>query len=182
MTLMTSTPAVTGSSAGIIRIAGIEPESIVDGPGIRYVVFAQGCRHRCPGCHNPHTHSFDGGRLVEIDAIIQEIKSNPLLDGITLSGGEPFEQAAAFSKLVRRVREMNLDVIVYTGYTYEQLMDGIHAQPDWSSLLDGADLLIDGPFQQDKKSLLLKFRGSSNQRIIDMKKTRILNKIVPAEI
>lgn len=165
-----------------IRIAGIEEESIVDGPGIRYVIFAQGCSHRCPGCHNPATHSFDGGRLLSMDAILEEIESNPLLDGITLSGGEPFEQAEVLSMLAQRARKLSLDVIVYTGYTYEKLVKGFPNNPYWSSLLDATDMLIDGPFINEQKSYILKFRGSANQRIIDMKKTRQSGKVVLADI
>ena len=95
----------------VIRIAGVVKESIVDGPGIRYVVFAQGCKHNCKGCHNPHTHSFEGGSIVEVDSIISEMKRNPLLDGITLSGGEPFEQAEGFAVLAQKARANGYDVI-----------------------------------------------------------------------
>ena len=161
-----------------IRIAGIVEESIVDGPGIRYVVFAQGCPHHCPGCHNPKTHSFYGGRVMEIEDILEEIKGNPLLDGITLSGGEPFEQAAAFSKLVQRVKKINLDVIVYTRYTYEKILRAVRIRPDWGSLLEATDILIDGPFIEEQKSYMLKFRGSANQRIIDMRRTRQLGTVI----
>jgi anaerobic ribonucleoside-triphosphate reductase activating protein len=101
-----------------VRIAGIIRESIVDGPGIRFVVFAQGCKHRCEGCHNPQTHDFSQGKLVEIDRIIKEMKKNPLLDGITLSGGEPFEQPEVFGELARRCKELGYHVMVYTGYTF----------------------------------------------------------------
>jgi len=165
-----------------IRIAGTVRESIVDGPGIRYVVFAQGCKHGCPGCHNPHTHSFDGGRLVEIDSIIHEIDSNPLLDGITLSGGEPFEQAGGFTKLAERVRQKGLNVMTYTGYTYEEIMEGSKLRPDWQSLIENTDILVDGPFDANKKSLTLKFKGSENQRIIDVAKTRARGKVIIAQV
>ena len=84
-----------------LRIAGIIKESIVDGPGIRLVVFAQGCKHHCPGCHNPETHSFTGGKLVSIASIMEMVKSNPLLDGLSFSGGEPFEQAKMFAELAK---------------------------------------------------------------------------------
>src|SRR5690554_2912107 len=107
---------------GELRVAGIIDESIVDGPGIRLVVFTQGCKHNCVGCHNPETHSFSGGKLVDIDSIIQMVKSNPLLDGITLSGGEPFEQVAACSSLAKKVKELGLNVVTYTGYTFEEIL------------------------------------------------------------
>lgn len=161
-----------------IRVAGIVKESIVDGPGIRYVVFTQGCKHNCPGCHNPHTHSFDGGMLMDIDTIIEELKSNPLLDGITLSGGEPFEQASVLAELADRAKELKLNVMVYTGYTYEHIIKSTSINPGWDQLLDEADILVDGPFMQNKKSYLLSFRGSSNQRIIDVKQTKLTGEIV----
>ncbi|MGI6712422.1 MAG: anaerobic ribonucleoside-triphosphate reductase activating protein [Bacillota bacterium] len=163
-----------------IRVAGIEKESIVDGPGIRYVVFAQGCSHNCPGCHNPETHSFDGGSMVEIDKIIQEVKSNPLLDGITLSGGEPLDQADGFAELAQKAGELGLNVMIYSGYTYEKIMRGTN--PKWDRLLGLADILVDGPFIRNEQDMTLKFRGSKNQRIIDLKKTRLAGTIVLADI
>ncbi|SHJ59067.1 anaerobic ribonucleoside-triphosphate reductase activating protein [Thermoclostridium caenicola] len=161
-----------------IRIAGIIRESIVDGPGIRMVVFAQGCRHKCPGCHNPETHSFDGGTLVTVDAIIEQAKRNPLLDGITFSGGEPFEQAEAFAVLAREAKKLNLDIMTYTGYTYEYLVENAVKHRGWHDLLEESDILVDGRFEMDKRNLLLRFRGSENQRIIDVKRTRAENRIV----
>lgn len=149
-----------------IRIAGIEEESIVDGPGIRLVVFTQGCKHNCIGCHNPETHSFDGGELVDIDHIVEMIKENPLLDGITLSGGEPFEQALECSILARKVKKLGLNVITYTGYTFEEIL----RSKKFRDLLLQTDLLIDGKFDISQKSMMLQFRGSTNQRVIDVKK------------
>ncbi|MEG6613967.1 anaerobic ribonucleoside-triphosphate reductase activating protein [Pseudoclostridium thermosuccinogenes] len=161
-----------------IRIAGIIKESIVDGPGIRIVVFAQGCKHNCPGCHNPQTHSFEGGTLVPIDHILEIARKNPLLDGITLSGGEPFEQAEALAVLAREAKKLHLDVMTYTGYTYEYLVAKASDHKGWKDLLDESDILVDGRFELDKRNLLLKFRGSENQRIIDLKKTRESGKVV----
>lgn len=152
-----------------IRVAGIVKESIVDGPGIRYVVFAQGCKHNCPGCHNPLTHPFEGGSMMDVDKILQQIKSNPLLDGVTFSGGEPFEQAVAFAVLAGEVARLGLNIIVYTGYTYEYIRENGSVQLGWSELLEAADTLVDGPFIQELYDPMLRFRGSSNQRIIDLK-------------
>ncbi len=149
-----------------IRIAGIEEESIVDGPGIRLVVFTQGCKHHCEGCHNPESHSFHGGKLIDIDYIINMIKENPLLDGITLSGGEPFEQAYECSILATKVKELGLNVVTYSGYRFEAIL----ANKSFRDLLFQTDILIDGKFDISQKSLLLQFRGSKNQRIIDVKK------------
>jgi len=161
-----------------IRIAGIIKESIVDGPGIRMVVFAQGCKHKCPGCHNPETHSFDGGTLVTVDSVLEQAKNNPLLDGITFSGGEPFEQAEAFAVLAREAKKMNLDIVTYTGYTYEYILENSSRHRGWDALLDETDILIDGRYESGKRNLLLKFRGSENQRIIDVKRTKAENRIV----
>ena len=163
-----------------VRIAGVVRESIVDGPGIRFVVFAQGCPHHCDGCHNPSTHDFNGGNLVAVDAIINEMKKNPLLDGITLSGGEPFEQPEAFGELAERARELGYHVMAYTGYTYEKLL----AKKDEQRLrlLENTDLLVDGKFEMEKKSLLLKFKGSKNQRIIDVKESLLLKNTVLSEV
>jgi len=161
-----------------IRIAGIIKESIVDGSGIRMVVFAQGCKHKCPGCHNPETHSFDGGTLVTVDSVLEQAKNNPLLDGITFSGGEPFEQAEAFAVLAREAKKMNLDIVTYTGYTYEYILENSSRHRGWDALLDETDILIDGRYESGKRNLLLKFRGSENQRIIDVKRTKAENRIV----
>lgn len=149
-----------------IRIAGIVEESIVDGPGIRMVIFTQGCRHNCLGCHNPETHSFNGGYLIDIKDIIDKVNENPLLDGITLSGGDPFEQSYECSILAKNVKDLGLNVVTYTGYTFEQILK----IEKFRALLLQTDILIDGKFDIDKKSMMIPFRGSTNQRIIDVKK------------
>lgn len=152
-----------------IRLAGIIRESIVDGPGIRFVVFTQGCKHNCKGCHNPETHDLNGGYETDTDKILEEIKKNPLLKGVTFSGGDPFLQAYPLSLLAKEIHKLNLDVVVYTGYTYEQLLTGFDEHPDWKDLLKETDILIDGPFILEKRDLGLQFRGSGNQRIIHIK-------------
>lgn len=165
-----------------IKIAGIIKESIVDGPGIRLVVFTQGCVHNCIGCHNPETHSFSQGSYIKIDEIIETIKKNPLLDGITLSGGDPFVQAKACANLANKVKDMGLNVVTYTGYTYEEIIKEMEINHSWERLLYATDILIDGRFDIDKRNLLLKFRGSENQRIIDVKKSLVKNNIILADI
>jgi anaerobic ribonucleoside-triphosphate reductase activating protein len=147
----------------LIRISGIEPESIVDGEGIRYVIFTQGCPHHCPGCHNPQTHPFGGGKLVSIEDILDNIsKRKNWIDGITLSGGEPFCQIYQCALIAEKAHEMGLSVWCYTGYLFEDLYrQGIE-------LLKHIDVLVDGPFVQAEKSLELDFRGSRNQRVIDI--------------
>ena len=145
----------------------------MDGPGIRMTIFTQGCNHHCPGCQNPQTHDFNGGHFIDIDEILSMIDENPLLDGITFSGGDPMDQAAALVPLAREIKERGMNLVIFTGYTYERLMELSHERPDMFELLTFADILIDGPFIMAKKSLELKFRGSSNQRIIDVQKSLV---------
>lgn len=165
-----------------IRVAGVVQESIVDGPGIRYVVFAQGCNHKCEGCHNHHTHSFEEGTDMDIDTIFSHIQNNPLLDGITLSGGEPFEQADVLSELAYKVKGIGLNVMTYTGYTFEQLKHQKENRKDWEKLIRATDILVDGRFDKAKKRLGLRFRGSENQRIIDVSSSLLGNDVVHAEL
>ena len=150
-----------------IRIAGFENDSIVDGPGFRLAVFTQGCPHHCPGCHNPETHPFDAGRVIDTQQIISLLKENPLLDGLTLSGGEPFCQPEACLELARAAHEAGLNVWSYSGYTYEQLLQMPEALP----LLRETDVLVDGRFELSQRTLELRFRGSKNQRLIDVKRS-----------
>lgn len=156
------------SNMELIRISGITPESIVDGEGIRYVIFAQGCPHHCPSCHNPSTHSFDGGKNVLINDILTDIAKNKnYIDGITLSGGEPFCQIDQCSIIAREARKMGLTVWCYTGYIFEEL----YGRADAINLLNYVDILVDGPFILEERSLDLYFRGSRNQRIIDVQES-----------
>ncbi|WP_195985492.1 anaerobic ribonucleoside-triphosphate reductase activating protein [Clostridium sp. D33t1_170424_F3] len=163
-----------------LKISGIEPESIVDGKGIRYVIFTQGCPHHCPGCHNPQTHDFAGGREADTDALLAEIRENPLLKGVTFSGGEPFCQPGPLALLAEQVHALGKDVTVYTGFTYEQLQSRHDAGID--ALLAQADVLIDGRFEEAQKDLTLLFRGSRNQRVIDMNRTRAQGCVVLEEL
>lgn len=165
-----------------LRIAGIVGESIVDGPGIRFTIFTQGCKHHCPGCHNPQTHDFNGGKLVSVESVLEQIRKNPLLDGITLTGGEPFEQAEACSILAKAAHAMKLNVMTYSGYTFEEILAGEAERPGWKELLRETEILVDGRFESDRKSLLLKFRGSGNQRLLDVKKSLEEGRAVSAEI
>jgi len=151
-----------------IRVFGIVKESIVDGPGLRYVVFTQGCLFHCEDCHNKESWDLDKGYFVEINDIIKEIRQNPLLRGLTLSGGEPTLQAKMCLDLARRVRKMGLDVVLYSGHTYEEII----INKDLSKLINECDYLIDGKYDHSMRSLCLLFRGSTNQRIIDLNKTR----------
>ena len=149
-----------------IRISGIVDESIVDGPGFRMAVFVQGCPHHCPGCHNPQTHDFDGGTWMDTEDIVRRAIENPLLDGVTLTGGEPFCQPEACADIARRVRAAGLNVWSYSGWTFGELLE----KPGCRALLESIDVLVDGPFVREKRTLELRFRGSSNQRLIDVSK------------
>ena len=153
-----------------IRLAGVVPESIVDGPGYRLAVFVQGCPHACPGCHNPNTHDFAGGYLSDTAEVIAKMGRNPLVRGVTLTGGEPMMQAEALCEIASAAREKGLNVWCYTGFTLEALKrEGNTARMRLLSLID---VLVDGPYIAHERSLDLSYCGSKNQRLIDMKKTR----------
>ncbi len=155
-----------------LRLAGVIRESIVDGPGFRFAIFCQGCPHHCPDCHNPDTWDFEGGKETSFERILEEIDKNPLLSGVTFSGGEPFCQAEALAELADEIKKRNLDIVTFTGYTYEELKVMAEKDTAVSDLLNKTDLLIDGPFLKEEKDLTLQFRGSRNQRIIDMDATK----------
>ncbi|MCQ4726088.1 anaerobic ribonucleoside-triphosphate reductase activating protein [Anaerotignum faecicola] len=153
-----------------IRISQLVNDSIVDGTGIRLAVFTQGCIHNCPGCHNPATHDVNGGIESDTDKIISIMKENPLLDGVTLTGGDPFVQPKQCGLIAAAAHKIGLNVWTYTGYTFEEIQE--INDPDFNNLLENTDILVDGRFIESQRSLELKFRGSRNQRIIDMNKTR----------
>ena len=152
----------------MLNLSGIVSDSIVDGPGIRTTIFSQGCPHRCPGCHNPETWDFGCGTDMEVERLVEIVRSNPLCRGVTFSGGEPFAQAAGFARLAKLLKQKGYEVASYTGYTFEQLLKGNEAQ---RQLLESIDVLIDGPFLLAEKSLEVPFRGSRNQRILDVPKS-----------
>ena len=152
-----------------LRIAGVQKESIVDGPGIRYVVFTQGCPHHCKGCHNPQTHDFNGGKEVSINDLVSDIKKNPMIKGVTISGGEPFFQAKQVSKLIDNLQDKNYDYMVYTGYKYENLLENANENNGYMDLLSRTDILMDGKFVEELKNENTIFRGSTNQRAIECK-------------
>lgn len=151
-----------------LRISGIVEESVVDGPGIRFVIFTQGCIHNCEGCHNMDTHDLAGGTEMDIDELFERIRKNPMLDGVTFSGGEPMLQVAPLVELAKKCRAEGLNVYTYTGFEWEMLMNN---KEKYLELLQLTDVLIDGKFILEEKSLELNFRGSHNQRIIDVQKS-----------
>lgn len=148
-----------------MQLASIVEDSIVDGPGIRVTVFCQGCPHRCEGCHNPQSHPFEGGTPKTAQEVFSVIKGSPLARGVTFSGGEPFAQAEAFAALAALLKADGYEVASYSGYTFEELLTGTPAQ---QALLHQLDILVDGPFVLAQRNLDLRFRGSENQRIIDV--------------
>ena len=149
----------------MLNLAGIAGDSIVDGPGIRTAIFAQGCPHHCPGCHNPETWPFAGGTEMDEETVVRIVEANPLCKGVTFSGGEPFAQAEGFARLGRMLKARGYEVASYTGCTFEALLAGTPAQRE---LLETLDVLIDGPFLLAERSLELNFRGSANQRILNV--------------
>ncbi|NLN06480.1 MAG: anaerobic ribonucleoside-triphosphate reductase activating protein [Firmicutes bacterium] len=151
-----------------LRIAGLHRQSVVDGPGVRTVVFTQGCHHSCPGCHNPQTHDPQGGRLVDINELAAEILSDKHVRGVTFSGGEPFLQPRALAALAGLLKSHQIHLVVYSGYTFEELLEKGRQDQATAALLAACDLLVDGPYLQEQRDISLLYRGSRNQRIIDL--------------
>ena len=148
-----------------LRVAGLVEDSIVDGDGFRFTIFVQGCKRRCPNCQNPETQPLEGGHEETLETLLQKIRQNPLLTGVTFSGGEPFLQCAPLAKLAKEIHAMGLDIWSYSGYTLEELL----ARGDEAelALLAEADTLVDGRFEIAQRTLEMPFVGSRNQRIIE---------------
>ena len=156
--------------------ADLQTDSIVDGLGIRTVIWTQGCSHNCPACHNPSTHDFNGGDLVELDDVIYVLEQLEGQDGVTFSGGDPMFQAKQCAILAKKIHELGMNVWAYTGFTYEELLE--KGSKDILEFLFEIDVLIDGKFDLSKKSLDLEFRGSSNQRLIDVPRSLESHEVV----
>ncbi|MBD7910943.1 MULTISPECIES: anaerobic ribonucleoside-triphosphate reductase activating protein [Clostridium] len=165
----------------MIRLAGIAYESLVNGPGLRRVFFSQGCKHNCRGCFNPDTHDFSSGEERDMDELIQDVVENPMIKGVTFSGGDPFERAQEFAYMAKKFKEHGLNIWSYTGYTYEYILENIDKVPGWKELMGNLDVIVDGRFEEDKKEDGLRFRGSNNQRIIDVKKSLKLKKVITVD-
>ncbi len=159
-----------------ISLFGTVPDSIVDGPGLRYAVFVQGCSHGCPGCHNPESQPACGGTETRVADVLADIEANGLVHDVTLSGGEPFEQPAACAALAAELKARDYGIWCYTGYLYEDLAR--RNDEAIKHLLENIDVLVDGPFVEARKSLELKWCGSSNQRLIDVPATRRAGHVV----
>lgn len=160
-----------------IRLSGIAYESLVNGPGMRRVFFAQGCKHNCEGCFNPETHDFSGGEEKNIDDLIKDVLKNKMIKGITFSGGDPLEQADEFSYMAKAFKKSGLNIWCYTGYTFEILLEKMKNEDSIRELIENIDVLVDGRFEINNKKEGLRFRGSSNQRIIDVKESLKQEKI-----
>ena len=161
-----------------IRLSGIAYESLVNGPGIRRVFFSQGCKHNCKGCFNPDTHDFNGGENRNMDELTESVLDNPMIKGVTFSGGDPLEQAEKFAYMAKAFKNNNLNIWCYTGYTYEYIREHKDENNGWNELLNNIDVLVDGKFEEENMQEGLKFRGSTNQRIIDIKESLNHGKIV----
>ncbi len=156
-----------------VNVSGYELNSTVDGAGIRFVLFTQGCPHNCEGCHNEGTHSFSENILMDKEQIISLIKKNPLIDGVTISGGEPLVQWRKLVPILKETKDLGYNIWLYTGYTYEEILDRKE-----KIILDYVDVLVDGKFEKRKKTLKEPFKGSLNQRVIDILKTKRENEII----
>jgi len=153
-----------------MRIAGMKHDSTLYGPGQRFVVFLQGCEHKCPGCYNPNAQDTGGGVDFPDEELLEQMLSNPLTDGLSFSGGEPFSQAKNCTALARAARKAGLNVWCWTGYTFEALLSGSDAQRE---LLQEIDVLIDGPFVLEEWTQELPWRSSRNQRLIHVQKSLV---------
>lgn len=160
-----------------VRLSGLIHESLSNGPGIRRVFFAQGCKHNCKGCFNPQTHNLLGGEEVAMDKLIEDVKVNPMLKGVTFSGGDPWEQAEKFAYMAKEFRTQGLSVWCYTGYKFEYILKTMDEKAGWKDLIYNIDVLVDGRFEEALKDEALRFKGSSNQRIIDVQESLKLGTI-----
>lgn len=155
-----------------IRLAAdLQTDSIVDGPGLRAVIWTQGCHHNCKGCHNPTTHDFNGGGLVPVSLVCETIDELEYHTGITFSGGDPMYQPVACNEIAAYAKSKGYNIWVYTGFTFEELMKMSESMPIYKEFLEKIDILVDGRFILEQRDLNLLFRGSRNQRLIDVKKT-----------
>jgi anaerobic ribonucleoside-triphosphate reductase activating protein len=161
-------------SGSLLRVAGMVNDSIVDGPGLRFALFLQGCDKDCPGCHNQEARAQAGGEFLSPDAVFAKIRANPILTGVTFSGGEPLLQAAALIPLAELVRTAGLALAIYSGDRFEEILNRGAAHV--LRLLSLADVLIDGPFLLSQKTLTLPFRGSANQRLLDLPRSLVAHR------
>lgn len=165
-----------------IRLAGIAPQSTVNGFGLRKVYFSQGCKHHCKGCFNPETWSFKTGELFDIDELIKEVSKEKYLDGVTLSGGDPFQQVKPFAVFAEKLKKKKINIWCFTGYKWEYLLKKSESNKYVKSLLTNIDVLVDGRYEQKLHSEKHPYRGSSNQRLIDVANSLKLKKTITIDI
>lgn len=161
-----------------IRLAGIAQNSLVNGLGLRKVFFSQGCTHKCKNCFNPSTWSFESGELINIDDLVKQVKDEYFLDGVTFSGGDPFQQADKFATLAKELKKIHINIWCYTGYTWEELLELSKTDNGVRDLMHNCDVIVDGPFIQEEHEPGLLFKGSRNQRIINVVESLKQNRIV----
>ena len=161
-----------------IRLAGIIFESLTNGKGLRKIFFSKGCEHNCKNCHNESMNSFDGGELLDIDFLVNSVLDTPYLKGVTFSGGDPFYQAKAFAEFSTKLKNHNINIWCYTGFTYEELIKLSEKDDGIYNLLHHIDVLVDGPYIEELNDGSTRYRGSKNQRIIDVVKSLKENKII----
>lgn len=161
-----------------LRVAGTATDSLVDGPGIRFTLFAQGCPFNCPGCHNPEAADPRGGVEISLQELLSQIKAARGIDGVTFSGGEPFYQAEPLAVLGEEINRLGLNLVIYSGYTFEELLDKSRYEQGVARLLAAGWLLIEGPYRQEERDISLPFRGSKNQRILDLPRSLKFNRAV----
>ncbi len=164
-----------------IRLAGIAPQSLVNGKGMRKVYFSQGCTHHCKNCFNPETWPFEGGQIFDMDELLDKLSKETYLDGVTFSGGDPFQQADKFAYMAKKIKEMGFNLWSYTGYKFEELLELAKTDAGVKGMLDYIDVIVDGEFVQELHVDHLKFRGSTNQRFIDVQNSLKTGKIITLE-
>jgi anaerobic ribonucleoside-triphosphate reductase activating protein len=165
-----------------VKLSGIAYESLVNGPGVRRVLFSQGCRHNCKGCFNPDTHCFNGGREFNADDLVEDILKNPMLKGVTFSGGDPLEQADKFAYIAAKLKRKGLSIWSYTGYTFEYIKNNAHKYKGWEELLKSIDVLVDGRFEIEEKTRAAIIKKASYLKNISGKRIRVeLNKLITSK-
>ena len=161
-----------------IRLSAVIGDSLVNGKGLRKAFFSQGCSHRCKGCFNEHTWSFDGGQICDVDQLVQDTLRESYLSGVTFTGGDPFEQPEPFGYMAEQFHKHGVNIWAYTGYTFEELLELAKKDKNIKRMLNNIDVIVDGPFQENKMSDQVLYRGSYNQRIIDVPASLTQNRII----
>ena len=166
----------------LIRLAAVLGDSMVNGKGLRKAFFSQGCSHQCPECFNPHTWPFEGGQMCDIDELVKETLRESYLNGVTFTGGDPFQQPGPFAYMAEQFHKNGVNIWCYTGFTFEELLSLAKTDKNVQRMLDNIDVIVDGPFDKNKKSDQILYRGSYNQRIIDVPASLSSKKVVVLDL